>query len=254
MYFSIGSDPEYILTDGDRVVSAIGKLQGTKEAPVDTPFGKVHVDNVAAEINVHPATNIHEFNQNLLAGLIGLADIVRPLGLHISTESAAEFSEEELADPYANRAGCDPDVNAYSRAWNCIPALQATRYRCVGGHIHIGTELTGSDMEKLAKTLDLMVSLPALVKDNPIRRRIYGGAGSFRPKPYGMEYRTPSNNWTFEEATRLWVYFQVDRAVHEYKTITLPDNVESAINGHDLSVIDSIMRQYSITPYPNVIV
>ena len=29
----------------------------------------------------------------------------------------------------------------------------------------------------------------------PMRTRVYGSPGRFRAKPYGIEYRTPSNSW-----------------------------------------------------------
>ena len=44
---------------------------------------------------------------------------------------------------------------------------------------------------------DLYIMLPALRHDSSNERReLYGQAGRFRPKPYGIEYRTPSNFWT----------------------------------------------------------
>lgn len=255
MKFTIGSDPEYILTDGNRVVSAIGKIEGTKECPVDTSFGKMHVDNVSAEINVFPAHSVQEFNSNMQLGIDGLEEIVNQIGLSISRESAAKFTEEELADPYANRAGCDPDISAYTKGWNAIPSLRKTPYRCVGGHIHIGIDgLSPDDMIKLVKTLDLLIAVPSLASDNPIRRRIYGGAGAFRPKPYGFEYRTPSNHWTFDVLTRQWVYAQVERALAEFSTIVLPTNLDKIINQHDLSFVGTVLAIYNINPYPNVII
>jgi hypothetical protein len=92
-----------------------------------------------------------------------------------------------------------------------------------------------------------------MAHDHPIRRGIYGGAGSFRPKPYGMEYRTPSNNWTFDSATRQWVFMQVDRALHEFKTISLPEDLNMIINGHHLSFIAPLCEKYEIPHYPTVL-
>lgn len=252
MYFTIGSDPEVLLTDGKRFVSAIGKLPGTKQNPYPTSFGAVHVDNVTAEINIHPATSSQEWEQNMLNALLGLEDMVQSEGLCTSNQSVGKYSDSDLEHPDAHEAGCDPDVNAYSQMWNCVPALQATKFRCAGGHIHIGTELTAGDMEQLAKVLDLMVSLPMLGVDHPMRRNLYGGAGAFRPKSYGMEYRTPSNNWIFSQSTRQWVFKQVDRALHEFKRVCVPNRVEDIINMHNTEEIAYFMAEFELVKYPNV--
>lgn len=251
MKFTIGTDPEYLLTDGVKVVSAIDKIAGTKEHPAETSFGMMHVDNVAAEINVFPAKTFEEFDTNVKNGLIGLEEIVSTIGLSVSHESVAEFSDEDLKHPVANRAGCDPDISAYTKAWNPIPALRDTKYRCVGGHIHLGVDqLAPDDLVKLVKTLDLLITVPTLSVDNPIRRKLYGGAGAFRPKPYGFEYRTPSNNWTFNRSTREWVYAQVERAISEFKSIVLPTNLEAIINGHKLEDARLAREIYGIEAYP----
>jgi hypothetical protein len=233
-------------------VSAIGKLPGTKQDPHQTSFGAVHVDNVTAEINIHPADSVNQFHEHMVAGLVGLEEYINALNLTISRESVGRYSASDLQHPDALEAGCDPDVNAYTKMWNCVPQLQETPFRCAGGHIHIGADLNNNDMDLLAKALDLFIAIPSLSTDNPMRRRLYGGAGAFRPKPYGMEYRTPSNHWIFEMSTRHWVYQQVERALSEFRRLTVPDNVEQVINQHDITQVQYYMEEFGLAEYPNV--
>jgi hypothetical protein len=48
----------------------------------------------------------------------------------------------------------------------------------------------------MARLMDLFVYMPLCRHDpQPLRKEYYGQPGIFRAKPYGMEYRTPSNNW-----------------------------------------------------------
>jgi hypothetical protein len=52
------------------------------------------------------------------------------------------------------------------------------------------------------------VSIPLFGMLTALRRELYGKAGAFRPKPYGVEYRVLSNRWLNSEALIRWVYNQ----------------------------------------------
>lgn len=59
----------------------------------------------------------------------------------------------------------------------------------------------------IVKQLDYYLGVPSLLWDNdPRRRLLYGKAGAFRPKPYGLEYRTLSNRWLTNVPLQQWVY------------------------------------------------
>lgn len=251
MQFTIGTDPEYFLVEGDKFVSAIGKIKGTKDKPFPTDFGSIHADNVAVEINVPPSTNGKDFAKALDKALHRIYYHI-PSNTSLSHESVAKFDSAELQHPDAVKAGCDPDFNAYMQAYNNVPCLMATPVRCVGGHIHIGADIPDGDKHQLAKVMDLYVALPMLGVDHPVRRRIYGGAGAYRPKPYGMEYRTPSNHWTFTQDTVLWVYEQTKRALMDYKQVVIPDELGYIINSHSVADGEALMSAKNVDKYPNV--
>jgi len=147
-------------------------------------------------------------------------------------------------------AGCDPDYNAYTKSVNDPPDFLATPSRCAGGHVHIGTSLTDEQALTVIQCLDLFITIPMLKVDDPKRRQLYGKAGAFRRKEYGVEYRTPSNHWIFTERSRQWVYDQVEYVLEHYATIELDPRIPEAINNHDIEVAEQLMQQYNITPYP----
>lgn len=62
--------------------------------------------------------------------------------------------------------------------------------------------------------MDLHLGVPSLVLDKDTeRRKLYGKAGAFRPKPYGVEYRTLSNFWIWSEENIKWAWDQTNKAI-----------------------------------------
>jgi len=118
----------------------------------------------------------------------------------------------EVASPAALRLGCEPDFNLYTRDFNPAPR-SPDGVRSAGGHIHLGWGEFDVDSGhfhdccELGKWMDHFIGIPSLVMDDDRRRRtLYGKSGAIRVKPYGMEYRTPSNFWIFSEARRRWAF------------------------------------------------
>jgi hypothetical protein len=62
--------------------------------------------------------------------------------------------------------------------------------------------------------MDFYLGLPSLVYDAATRRReMYGKAGAYRPKSYGVEYRTLSNAWLNSAELIRWVYRATQKGV-----------------------------------------
>jgi hypothetical protein len=85
---------------------------------------------------------------------------------------------------------CEPDFNAWLQNINDSPDSQ-TNLRCVGGHVHIGIDekyRTEENLLNIVKMFDILVTLPALLIDKDDRRReLYGKAGAFRFKDFGVK-------------------------------------------------------------------
>lgn len=215
----VGADPELCLRDKatGRFASAWGVIPGTKEEPLKVKNGAVQRDGMLAEFNIDPAASVNEFVDNIKSVMAQLRDMAPNHELCI--EPMATFDDDVWDNtPYAAKIlGCDPDYNAYTGRAN-PPPPNTSQERSAAGHVHLGwTE--GMDITNpghfqacqiLAKELDLTMAYPLqlLEKDQgSIRRRqLYGRPGAFRPKPYGMEYRVPSNFWLASEELMEWVY------------------------------------------------
>ena len=250
---TFGSDPEVLLHNGKEFISAIGKVPGTKDAPYVIYDGMVHCDNVTAEMNTVPCATSTGFDRSVDVVLKQLTSMVKLHDLHISELSIGEYSDTELSHPDALVAGCEVDWNAYTRRLNNPANYDNTNQRCAGGHLHLGCAVDTSDVPALVQALDVVVGLPILLHEDIKRRELYGKAGSFRIKEYGLEYRTPSNFWVFSPDRRIWVAEQVKDAFNHINTLTCatPEEVRHIIDTGDKGRAQELMYKIGLTPCPN---
>lgn len=204
--FTIGCDPEFFISDKDRgFVSAVGKINGTKEEPLWLSSGSgLQYDNVALEFCSPVCVDITGFINSLRSTFKHIRSLIP---YQINCIPSAFFPEEELQTEEAKQFGCSPDFNVWERKVNDPPELIHPTFRTCGGHIHVGAEVSGpygfihtlEGKEEVIKAMDLIHGLSSLELDASKaaiqRRTLYGKAGSFRPKDYGVEYRTLSNFW-----------------------------------------------------------
>lgn len=220
----LGCDPEvFVVDENNNFVSAYGLIPGTKTNPLKVRNGMVQVDGMALEFGIDPAATKKEFIYRIGDVMKQLKDML-PKGYNISISSIAEFSDEIIKSQpeEALELGCDPDYCAYTLDKNPRPSLPKPNLRSAGGHVHIGwgaklPTLEPSHIEAcaaLAAELDYYLGSASLAWDNDaLRRSIYGAAGAFRPKPYGMEYRSSSNQWLKSEELVEFVYDTTIEAV-----------------------------------------
>ena len=203
--FTFGADPEVFLKKRGKPASAFGLLPGDKENPHKTEGGAIQVDGMAAEFNIDPVpqNDFEVFNARIVAQLKEIRD--RVPGYNLNVAPVQDFGEEFLSSQpdEAKELGCDPDYSAYTLAPNPRPDGDRP-FRTGAGHVHIGwgADIPVDNQEHIeicanfVKVLDATVGMfMTLIDDEPRRRELYGKAGAFRPKPYGVEYRTPSNVW-----------------------------------------------------------
>ena len=215
---SVGCDPEVFIKDskGD-FVSAHGIIKGDKKNPHRVPFGAVQVDGMACEFNTDPAWTEKDFVNNVSRVFETLEGML-PTGLNLSKGvPVAKFSPKVFnAQPEeALELGCEPDFNAYTGKANPRPEATNKFMRTAAGHIHLGYKNTNdptgavhmSSCCGITKMLDVFLGLDSLEYDKDSERReLYGKAGAFRPKTYGVEYRVLSNAWLTSESLIKRVY------------------------------------------------
>jgi hypothetical protein len=228
--FKIGADPEFFVKKFGKLVSAYGLIPGSKENPHVVPKGAVQVDGMALEFNIDPAETYAQFEDHMSTVLTSITNMVP--GYEIFVEPVADFGLEyiEAQPKEAKELGCSPDFNAYTKQANPRPAAD-TPFRTASGHVHIGWTTEPVDINDeghleacraLTKSLDVWLGLPSLVWDQDDRRRtLYGAAGAFRPKPYGMEYRVLSNKWIMDPVLRKTVFHNTIKGIEA--TFTNPD-------------------------------
>ena len=221
MRILVGADPEVFVKKGKDFVCAEGLIPGTKEEPYRVPDGAVQVDGMALEFNIDPAETEDQFAHNILSVLNQLREMVP--GYTLSITPTATFSKEvfDAASPTSKILGCDPDFNAYTGEQNPRPDNNQM-FRTAAGHVHIGFTEGVDPYETthfqrcitLVKHLDAYLGIPSVLWDADKKRRaMYGCAGAFRPKNYGVEYRTLSNAWLKDERLIRYVFRQSVRAV-----------------------------------------
>jgi hypothetical protein len=253
----IGTDPEYILfNNNNQCVPAVGLLGHTKDDPLPVPGGAVLEDGVSVELNVEPATTAEAFVHNINKVKSHADGIFSNFGLTLKPIASAVFKEEDLQTPQAQESGCDPDFCIYNKKNyepNVYPNLSETNVRYAGGHIHIEDYQSVNDphfMERFITFLDLCISAPLnYIKMDKHRLKIYGRPGTYRPKPYGLEYRSPDNIWLTSDNTIKWVFNQVHMAntlARQRRGNHLAEMLNNAILSGDKSTIYTILREFNI--------
>lgn len=265
---AIGADPEVFLVNlrNKKVVSAEGLIKGSKHEPfVFDPENKMfttQLDNVAAEYTIPPANNAELFADYLQKGMdyINLT-LPKQIGLHCYP--SARFDKRYLQTDNARMFGCDPDFNAYTLGKNPPPDREDEQLRAAGGHIHISYEgvapvertrgryIPDEQRVKLVKALDLFVGIySVLIDDDKDRKKLYGKAGAFRPKDYGLEYRTLSNFYLRDRTYMKCVYKNVSRAFNYLSASEVNEGlatfVEKTINTNNVRDAHSIADDYGV--------
>ena len=255
---AFGADPELFLMDHDgKYKSAIGLIGGTKEfpRPIDDYGSAVQEDNVAVEFNIIPAMSRAEFRRNVEFVMAYLAKHAESMALRLAVVPAAFFDESELDNPQAQRFGCDPDFNVWTKAKNSRPELTGdmTRLRSCGGHIHVSwSRPQTDDQTTLIKAMDLFLGCTSVEYDgDKLRRELYGKAGAFRFKPYGVEYRVLSNFWIKSPEMVDWAYDQTEMAIDYLNGGGVIDEehypmIQKCINTGDEYILNQLRDVYPI--------
>ncbi len=252
---TIGSDPELFLIDAGKIVSAIGKVGGSKKKP--KPMGEgfsIQEDNILVEFNTPPVKSKKDFIWAINRGKALVEDRL-PTGTGLLAVASANVDPIELTHKNATAFGCDPDLNAWEGGNTNTPPNPDTTMRTTSGHIYIGYENSTKELNiKIAKAMDIFAGVPSVFIDpDRSRRQMYGTAGAFRHKSFGLEYRALSSFWITEDRLIDWAYESVLKAL-EFVSSGGVDNLSEddqsfivgAINGYNEFLAEIIMEKFNI--------
>ena len=256
---AIGADIEYFVLDpvAHKSIVPCPPFMGTKTEKRALFDGHVHRDNMLVEINPPPATTSDAFVDSIHGMHRALETDFR---MRLSPAIVHTFKEEEFyMVPDGFDMGCQPDFNGWTME-SKEPLDASVLYRTAAGHVHISWEAKRRggnhthDCCMWAKALDLCLGVYWANIDGELgvlRRTLYGQAGSIRIKPYGVEYRTLSNSWTWEPMDIAYVFSTIKRIGEsrdslEFYAAMAANNEESihkAINHNDRYSQDHLINQ-----------
>jgi len=263
--FLVGADPEVFVTKGrgGEFICPHHILYGTKRHPQAMSLNTHgQVDGMALEFNISPARDAKQFARFVKEGVGELKWRAEAKGGYIKVQPTAEFGAEEWkkAPAFNKMLGCEPDYNGYTLGLNDPPNSGAT-FRTGAGHIAIGWgneyQVTSDYLYicgVVVKEMDAIVGMSSLLFDSDTKRReLYGKAGAFRPKPFGVEYRTLSNKWVVNKELSTYVYRRTIEAVknvmHDRK-IQVPE-VQGIINNSNVEEAKYFLNHHKITLPPS---
>lgn len=217
MELQVGGDPElFIFKDGEPI-SAHPYVPGTKEKPYPVKHGAVQLDGIALEINFDPAKTAEEFEYNVHA-VLGQALSFVPKGCELKAVPSIMFQPKyfhEIPQKF-KELGCNPDFNAWTRQQNPAPDTSKNpTLRTGSGHITFGFTENENVKDKayfedccaFVQMIDPIWSQWSQAWDDDVTRAsLYGAPGAFRPKPFGVEYRRPSNAWLRYPKMYRWIF------------------------------------------------
>ena len=246
----LGTDPEVFLQNAEgKLISAIGLIKADKWNPLQIPDMEkgytLQEDNVALEYGVPPAASAEEFVHHIRAFIARARDWCPDLSF--SKLSCAVFADDQLKHPLAQVFGCEPDYNAWTGETNPKPHAPNPNLRSAGGHIHVETD---KNPWLVVPAMDVYLGIPSVLMDpGEDRKQLYGKAGACRPKSYGVEYRTLSNFWIFDDALIQWVWRNTARALDNVEVLNFPelsDVVQKCINTNDKGLAAALVREFSL--------
>lgn len=225
----IGADPEFGLVDTKamRAASAHDIVPGTKDEPFKIRKGAIQADGCMVEFNINPADTADKFVGNI-------EGVLKSIRRRVSKKYEFNFSPVVKFDKFyfdkipddPKALGCTPDYNAWNNSSmnpTPVPANGNETMRTCSGHIHIGwtkgADVTNRshlwDCELVIKALDnIILPFIKLWDHDTERAALYGKPGAYRPKPYGCEWRVPSNAWLNHPKVWPWLFEAITYVVN----------------------------------------
>jgi len=193
---TIGADPEFFDIKPCPV--------GFRETIGDI---KIKQDGVCYEAEIPPCKDVVEF--------VGEVSKLSYFIKHekFFTSPAYFFTDEELYHKSYWEVGCSPFFVVGKGKVKPVPYSDHNRF--AGGHIHLGYDRSLVDDQVVVMILDkILYDLDP--GRNPLRDRFYGQRMAFRPKPYGIEYRSLSSMWINDPEWIIDGLMKAEKAINKF--------------------------------------
>lgn len=145
------------------------------------------------------------------------------------------------------------------------PFCEDESLRSAGGHIHIGFanivvpfdgDIYGYTPDEqragLVRMLDKYLGIPSvLLEPDNKRKELYGKAGAYRPKEYGVEYRTISNFYLSSPEAMQWAFESSKAAVMEinnvgFLSMDLANQIREVIDTNNKPEAERMIREFGL--------
>lgn len=255
---TIGADIELFIAEKatNTIVSAEPFILGTKEKPFNfdkaSKYFATSLDNVLAEFCIPPATTKDEFYKNILHSMQYINETI-PKEYCTVAIPAANLDIKYLMTEHAQIFGCEPDFNAYTGLENIKPRCNDITLRSAGGHLHFGYLNPDVNTNKrIIKAMDLFIGIPSIIQEPENKRKeLYGCAGAYRNKKYGVEYRTISNYYLQSKKLTDWVFDSSQKAIDWLNTggemePYMDEVIQNAINHNSKEMAESLILEFNL--------
>lgn len=249
-----GSDPEFFFKKDGKVIPSSRVIPPTSSNVVR--------DGFQAELNPETNTCRQVSGNKIYDALDEAQEYADRARVEMSLTVGEEVDKETFYGiPAADRRfGCSPTSNVHENTKRV--AGTRTQFRSGGGHVHMGsgklTRMYENDATTLISLMDIVCGVGCVLIDrdpaNIERRKHYGRAGEHRKKPYGLEYRVPSNFWLQHYTLWSMVTVMLRNAMNLAADAKLSEellskiniqDVRNAINNNDKELAMKIYKQYA---------
>lgn len=255
----LGADPEtFLINPSGKHISSLGLINADKWNPMQIPNMAqgftLQEDNVSLEYGIPPAASAEEFIKHINSVMEASRPYIKDLSF--SKLSCVVFDKDQMLDPRAHMFGCEADYDAWGdnsldeqgdpKNVNKKPVPPHEYMRSAGGHIHVETK---EDPIEVVQAMDLFLGVPSVLMDvsGSKRREMYGKRGAHRIKSYGVEYRTLSNFWIFDEKLIRWAWNQTQKALSNLGGAKFYDKeIEQAINGNSKKAAKWLVKECNL--------
>ena len=252
---TLGTDPELFLEKDNKIISAIGKIGGSKSEPqpISDNGHFIQEDNVAIEYNIPACKTIEDwvFHHNFVKDYLEV--LVSGMGCTLAIQPIATLEDSEFDNDMARLAGCTPDFDVWNECINEPVDLSITNKRSAGGHISVGwDDFTQDQQLDIIKAMDATLGLESVLLDNDTeRKKLYGKAGCFRFTAFGIEYRSLSNFWIKTDESLKWAWNTTTKAIDLVNSGKIEevkkhgDRIVEAINTNNKELASELLNEFS---------